>query len=217
MNRFIKPLVFLLLLESSIHAKLNWDPVVLTMPAKLGQDSLNGTFTFKNVGPEPVTILDIKPGCGCITVTLDRNRIGSGESGVLRVSMDTTKFSGFQEKSIQVLTDDAPGKPISLTLRTTIPTAVEITPRLLTWDAGAENIEKEVSVLVNQDAEVKIQSVSVDNLAFIAFLDVVDEGKSYRIRVRPLSTKNTSQTMVRVSADVVGAAPRNSAFVVQIR
>ncbi|MBL4590685.1 MAG: DUF1573 domain-containing protein [Phycisphaerales bacterium] len=46
------------------------------------------SFQFKNMGQGPVTILKIKPACGCTAVELKQTTYAPGESGVIEVIFD---------------------------------------------------------------------------------------------------------------------------------
>lgn len=60
-------------------------------------------FRFTNVGESPAVILNVAPGCKCITVEYSRSVIRKGEQGYVKVTYDgTTGSAGYFDKSIQV-------------------------------------------------------------------------------------------------------------------
>ena len=60
-------------------------------------------FRFTNVGESPAVILNVAPGCKCITVEYSRSAIRKGEQGYVKVIYDgTTGSAGYFDKSIQV-------------------------------------------------------------------------------------------------------------------
>lgn len=64
-------------------------------------DNINFAFSVKNVGDMPVTINSVKGSCGCTDVRFQpKDTLLPGESGEVVGTVDTTSFTGQQNKSI---------------------------------------------------------------------------------------------------------------------
>lgn len=61
---------------------------------------------FQNVGEGTLEILDIKSTCDCTTTLLSSKKLGAGESGTLRIELDTANRSGKLTRTIMLMTND---------------------------------------------------------------------------------------------------------------
>ncbi|MEM6632564.1 MAG: DUF1573 domain-containing protein [Bacteroidota bacterium] len=65
-------------------------------------DTVSHTFTFKNLGTQPLRISNIKPSCGCTAPNWTKALVPPGEEGFVEVIFNSTGKSGTQNKSITV-------------------------------------------------------------------------------------------------------------------
>ena len=65
-------------------------------------DTVSHTFTFKNVGTQPLKISNIKPSCGCTAPNWTQELVPPGAEGFVEVIFNSTGKSGTQNKSITV-------------------------------------------------------------------------------------------------------------------
>jgi hypothetical protein len=70
------------------------------------------SFKFKNVGSSPLLISDVNASCGCTATKYPKTPIQPGKGDVLRVTFDSEKRKGFQNKSITVTSNTQPNKTI---------------------------------------------------------------------------------------------------------
>jgi hypothetical protein len=64
---------------------------------------LHHDFTFVNLGPGPVEVLQLRPSCGCLTPHLDRMVLAPGESAALRLEVNTlTQAAGLETWRVTV-------------------------------------------------------------------------------------------------------------------
>lgn len=77
----------------------------------------NGTcvFEFKNTGKVPLTLIDVKPSCGCTSPDWSREPIKPGEKGKITVKYNT-KISGTFSKSVTVISN-ATNSPVMLHIK----------------------------------------------------------------------------------------------------
>ena len=67
---------------------------------------VNCTFTFSNVGEQPLVINQAVPSCGCTVAEYTKTPIQPGEKGEIKVGYNGTgKFPGHFKKSITVRTN----------------------------------------------------------------------------------------------------------------
>ena len=85
-------------------------------------------FVFKNEGPAPVNITNIRTSCGCSAAVPDGDKrsFAPGESGKIKVTFDPRGRRGEERKTITIETDAKENPNIELRLRSVV------LPRLLT-------------------------------------------------------------------------------------
>jgi hypothetical protein len=73
--------------------------------------SVSHIFQVKNIGEDTLIIVRVRPGCGCTTVPLFKDRLAPDETADLEVIFDSEKIRpGKTSKSIQITSSD-PTKP----------------------------------------------------------------------------------------------------------
>lgn len=78
---------------------------------------LTYTFKFKNRGKSDLSILEVKPSCGCTKGDFDKV-VKPGKSGKITLTIDKTeKYSGKTVKTAHVSTNDPEHASFTLTLR----------------------------------------------------------------------------------------------------
>lgn len=85
-------------------------------------DQVSTEFVFTNSGKSVLNIREIKASCGCTISNLEKNDIGPGDSGTIKVSFNSRGRRGIQQKSISVFSND----PANPTQRITIKAKVEV-------------------------------------------------------------------------------------------
>jgi hypothetical protein len=209
--------LLLLLTGTPLQAELQWVNRVVSHEARLGEDSVVLSFPFSNPTSKPITITAIETSCGCTVASLDQKTYAPGEKGKLDVTFDAKGMAGVQQKTLYVTTD-ASRDSTTLTLRVTLPTWLEIAPRLLWWKEGDKPDAKEAVITVNDQAKIKVTSTSSDNPSVQASLQP-DAGNPsrYRLVIKPASTKETMTATITVVAEAPGVEPRKYAVFAQVR
>ena len=72
-------------------------------------------FKVTNEGDETLKITSVRPACGCAVAEFDRS-IEPGETGEIRVDMDTSTLTGGVGKHVMVLTNDPTNPSFALTV-----------------------------------------------------------------------------------------------------
>ncbi|MFI5356027.1 MAG: DUF1573 domain-containing protein [Opitutales bacterium] len=188
-------------------AALHWTAREVVCPVPIGAARVEAVFTFTNPGPQPVTILSIKPDCGCTTATLAKSTFAAGESGEIRVAFNFGDRIGPQEKRLWVTTDDAPGNPVELKLTADIPPVLTVEPRLVWWKIGEAAQAKTVTLALHPNAGLTLDDVVAEN-AHVTFRLVIAAPGTYRLILQPVGTTQPAQTRLWVKVSVPGQAAR---------
>ncbi|AHF91290.1 hypothetical protein OPIT5_14805 [Opitutaceae bacterium TAV5] len=122
--------------EAAERAKgaLRWNKRRIEMRLTPGQKKAEATFTFTNAFKQPVKITSIKTSCNCTAGKPDKAVYAAGEKGTLKVHFEVGDRVGAQDNWIDVF-NDADDKPVRLEFAVTIPAAMELAPRLVSWTA----------------------------------------------------------------------------------
>jgi len=73
--------------------------------------TVSHVFQVKNIGEDTLIIVRVRPGCGCSTVPLFKDRLAPKETADLEVIFDSDKIRGGKiSKSVQIISND-PTKP----------------------------------------------------------------------------------------------------------
>lgn len=176
------------------RAGLAWEKERIELRPAIGENVIRTGYTFKNTGTEPVSVIAIKPSCGCVATNLEKFEYAPGESGTLKVTFDAEmdKDEPSQERTIKIVTSDAPDHPKVLELSVHVHEAVKVSPEGVVWPHGQPGKPKEV--VVKAGADVKsinlVQTGENDN--FAVDLKREGEGESYRMTITPKNTDTPS-------------------------
>lgn len=69
---------------------------------------INVTFDVKNTGSIPLTIVDVKPACGCTVAEFTKEPIAPGKTGSITAQVNTQGFRGPISKSVIMLANTDP-------------------------------------------------------------------------------------------------------------
>ncbi|MDR1283929.1 MAG: DUF1573 domain-containing protein [Opitutaceae bacterium] len=111
---------------------LRWHKQRIEMRLTPGRKKAEATFTFTNALKRPVKITSVKTSCNCTAGKPDKAVYAPGEKGALKVHFDVGDRVGVQDNRIDVF-NDADDKPVRLEFAVTIPAAMELAPRLVSW------------------------------------------------------------------------------------
>lgn len=93
-----------------------------------------GTATFLNAGSEPVSIIEVKPSCGCTSATFDDSPIPPGKKSVISFTYDPAMRPGKFLKTVKVRFSDGTRK--SVTIKGNVLGTPESLAQLYPADAG---------------------------------------------------------------------------------
>ena len=99
----------------------------------------SGQFKFTNTGDGVLKILNVKKCCGSV-VTLDKEELAPGESGILKVEYTTNARSASINRSISVFSNDKTNPKVDLTIRAKVVQKVKYQPPRVNLLYKGENV-----------------------------------------------------------------------------
>ncbi len=94
--------------ESMPATTVKWDEELHDFGTIKQGDVVTHTFTFTNVGNQPLQITRVKASCGCTTPEWSKEAIAPGESGMIKVSFNSRGKSGNQRKAVTIWHNSQP-------------------------------------------------------------------------------------------------------------
>ena len=175
-------------------AGIVWQKPKIELTAPVGAEVVRLSYAFTNSGTNSVSIVSIKPSCGCVATNLKKLNYAPGEHGEMKVTLDLSMddFSPLQNRTIEIVTSDAPGAPTTLHLLVHVPETVSASPEAVVWKHGELPKAKEVTVQAGSGIKAikLIQTTWNDNFAVEVKAQV--PGQSYRLKITPKSTEAPS-------------------------
>lgn len=138
---------------------LAWDGVEKATDAAAGQAFARFSLNFTNVSGTPLTILSVKPSCGCTTVEMPAVpwTIGPGSAGQVKVRVDLGGKSGTLFKTIAFTTDKGT-RTLSLRINIVGPLSVAMTDAMRAAGIAAAKADRQ-AVFKGECASCHLQNV----------------------------------------------------------
>lgn len=188
----------------SAPAQLRFDGQELRFTAEPGQESVSGTFVYRNTGRQALTITEIRPSCGCTVIRSGRRRVEPNEKGEIPFEMALIE-PGYQRKLLYVRTDHPQQPMIVLRIVAEKAERLRIDRRTLVWRTGAEPEPQQTTISVIGEEPVKIREVSCNREQFELRLQTVMEGREYLLTVTPKHTDQIAYAMITLDTDLPAA------------
>src|ERR1700687_5849099 len=115
------------------RAELKWEQNTIDLHPGVGDKTAVAHFKYENVGKTPVHFKSVKASCGCTTTQSQKEVVNPGDKGEIVATFNIGDRTGQQMKTVTVQTDDPnPTQATTiLTLKVTIPQALEIKPTFI--------------------------------------------------------------------------------------
>jgi len=97
-----------------------------------------GEFKFANTGSGVLRITDVRKCCGAV-VTLDKEELSPGESGILKVEYNTGPGSGLMSRQLRVFSNDETNPQVTLSIEARIVIRVDYQPQRIDLLPNKEN------------------------------------------------------------------------------
>ena len=114
---------------------------------RLHRKEWEASLTLTNDGSQPLEIKEIKTNCSCFTASVDRKKLGPGESTPLRAKGTQNQSGGFTY-AVMIETDASVGSPLRIPVRGYLEQPVAFNPPtvFLREVLAAEKAEAEVQI-----------------------------------------------------------------------
>lgn len=142
-------------------------------------------ITFSNTGQAPLTVTNIKAGCGCTTIDGWAQTVAPGQQGSFALKLDTSHFSGVVTKTVDVESNATNG-PIRLTLTANIWSPVSVNPPTISFGPVVKGTKLEpriVEIVVTDPEPLNIAGLTCSNPYFKAEMKVLEAGRRYQLSV----------------------------------
>lgn len=203
---------------AAARAELKWEQTTLDLHPGIGDKAAVAHFKYENVGKTPVHLKSVKASCGCTTTQTQKEVVNPGEKGEIVATFNIGDRTGQQLKQVTVQTDDPPPAQSTtvLTLKTTIPQALEIKPTFVYWTTGEQPKPKKVSVKASKDFPAKNITLKSNSQNFESKVEPGSAEGEWTIEVTPKDTSHPIGTAIRVETDYPKKAPKAYYVNVQI-
>jgi hypothetical protein len=203
----VSVLLLFLCLVAPAFAQLKWDQPQQVFTPNPGEKTVTARYRFTNIGASPVSIIDIRPSCGCTTATLAKKEYGPGESGEIEAKLNFAGHVGHQEKWIYVTTNVAGSEPALLSLAVDIPPELTIQPEFVMWRIGDPLEPKTMRVVIPDGIPTRMIAAQADNPTMQVQLREVQAGKEWEVTVTPTSTREPVKAVVTIRSDYPAGNP----------
>jgi hypothetical protein len=196
---------------------LQWDHRVIAMNAE-PHELVKAAFRFTNVSTKPVTFQSVEPSCDCTTARLTKHTFAPGEQGQIDIVYDVGDSMGPQFKTITVTLAENPHDSVELLLKVKIPGLIDITPRLLSWQAGEAPTEKSVDISLPTQPAVTVTGAKSKDPEMETRLETVVANQKYRLYVKPVSTDHPRRSTFVITTLTAGSEkPETNMIYGQVR
>lgn len=124
-------------------------------------EKVTHAFVVHNQGDGPLLIERIRSSCGCTAALASAKEIPPGQTGEVRATFDSTRFSGMVVKTIYVYTNDPSQKVMQLHLRGEVREELKITPARVNFPPvqAEEETKVQVSILNNGRETIQFSNI----------------------------------------------------------
>ncbi len=122
---------------------------------------LETKIKIKNIGNETLHITRVKPGCGCTTAPLDKDKVEPGDFAIVDVKLNVANYSNNVHKSISISTNDPENRNIKYHLYCKVLRPVQTFPRFINItnaEVGEEALGK-VRLKNNSNEKITIKEI----------------------------------------------------------
>jgi hypothetical protein len=173
---------------AGVRAGLTFKSTSIVLEAAVGQEVLRGRFEFTNAGSAPVSILEVKPACGCTSGVPEKKTYAAGETGAVSAQFVIGERTGHQVKTMILRTDEKSGALYQLTIVTDIPPFITLDPRLILWHQNGAPDARNVAIAYPAGKFLKLTSVVDPSGKFRAHIADSGGGPPTSVQVWPVST-----------------------------
>lgn len=187
----------------AVAGELVFETLTIETTASPDQEMVVCDFPFKVTGESAAVIKMSTAPCSCLEAEIsDNGRLTwqPGESGVVRGLFKIGTFRGTVDKKISLIMAD--GSEHTLTILMTTPELLQIEPKTLKWKLSEKVESKSFEIQVQGEDDINIVEVSGTNDEKFPYqLEVLEEGRRYRLTVTPSESVEVGFGLIRFLTD----------------
>ena len=198
----MKTLLIVLLGALQAYSQLNFKQLVIehNIDPATGSTTVSFPFTVTT----DTEILGSSPSCGCMVSKLPKTHWKKGESGDIRVKLDTSEIKGNVTKSLDLKFANHPEQ--RLKIKAFISKAITWEPKSHIWDKEDSLTPKTFEIIVSQGQDFQVTSAIPIKTSFKTELIEVEQeegatGRKYNLTVTPPQSEQKEICMIKVSTD----------------
>ena len=203
---------------AAARAELKWEQNTIDLRPAIGDKTAVAHFKYQNTGTTPVHFKSVKASCGCTTTQSQKEVVNPGEKGEIIATFNIGDRTGQQMKTVTVQTDDPnPTQATTiLTLKATIPQALEIKPAFVYWQSGEEPKPKKISIKVSKDFPAKNITAKSNGQMFESKVEQGSAPGEWVIEITPKDTSHPTGASLLIQTDYPKEAPKSFSVNVQV-
>src|SRR5947199_5041904 len=211
MKTRILTFILSIVLGVAARAELKWEQNTIDLHPAIGDKTAAAHFKYQHTSTTPVHFISVKASCGCTTTQSQKELVNAGQKGEIVATFNSGDRTGQQMKTVTVQTDDPnPTQATTiLTLKATIPQALDIRPAFVYWQTGEEPKPKKVSIKASKDFPAKNITVKSNSQVFESKVQPSKTSGEWTIVVTPKDTSHAMGTALLVQSDYPKEAPQS--------
>ena len=165
-------------------------------------DPLTHIFSITNTTQRSLKLDSLVISCSCLVVENSPKILEVGQAGRVSIRLYTAGARGKLQETVKLGRTAADFPDFTLSVSALIQAPIEATPdyvRLERTSVGGTNAFTFVDITNHLGIEVMLSQVVSDSERFIARLETVKSGRSYRLRIEALSPFNSGNTFGQIS------------------
>ncbi len=147
--------------------KLQLDRLHFDFGTMEDDQTLTCTFTLTNVGKAPLSLLSVRPSCGCTSLTQPNSPLPPGASVPLTLSLDTKGMRGKVHKTIHISTNDPSSPETVISLEATILRRVVAEPGMAFFPDITQGSRPVASIRLIPDRAGEVRITRVSHLPYL--------------------------------------------------
>ncbi len=163
-------------------------------------ESVEHTFTIKNVGDEPADLTKLKPQCGCAVLGVTQDLLAPGETTTVTLKVSLGNQLGPFRKSLVIASEDNQQDRLVLAIKGAVTSILYVMPERL--ELGHVDADQEVSrtvvVAFAQEQDVTVTRCVADVNTVVPEVKTLKKGGLYRVTVRVKPIQGTSRIQAKV-------------------
>ena len=167
--------------------------------------AVTNTFILRNAGTGTVSIVNVRPTCGCTTTALATNQLAPGAVAELRATLSLVGRTGHQNKAIFVETNDRLNPRLKLEMTGVIARDIDVQPEGVHFGTLGRDgdAQRDVLLTANSNLTFAIKSVNTGASLFEAEVEAREPGKVYWIHIKAKGPRpaGTTSAIVQVVTD----------------